>query len=96
MKGKKGIIVADSMVECERCDQIIAEALFIIETNATLRQAEKRFGVSRSTINRDIALRLPRIDAELAKKANSVLQSNKAKNRANIVDIRKSFLDQRR
>ena len=83
------------MVEYERQEQIIAEAWFIIENNATLREAEKHFCVSRSTISRDIAIRLPRIDANLAIKANSVLQTNKAENRANIAKIRKAFLEQR-
>ena len=92
MKGKSLLV---GMVEYERCEQIIAEAVYIIENNATLREAEKHFSVSRSTINRDIAIRLPRIDAELAKKANSVLQLNKANNRAQIVEIRKTFLEQR-
>lgn len=83
----------NSVVENERRDQIIAEAIFIIENNATLRETEKIFNVSRSTINRDIAKRLPQIDPDLAKKANAVLSSNKAINRANIVKIRKAFLE---
>lgn len=83
------------MVEYDRRDQIIAEARFIIEKSATLRQAESYFGISRSTINRDIAIRLPKIDPELAKSANAVLQLNKAYNRENIVKIRREFLEQR-
>ena len=83
----------NSVVENDRRDQIIAEAIFIIENNATLRETEKIFNVSRSTINRDIAKRLPKIDPDLAKKANAVLLSNKAINRANIVKIRKAFLE---
>ena len=76
-------------------ERVLQISAYIIENNATLREAEKHFSVSRSTINRDIAIRLPRIDAELAKKANSVLQLNKANNRAQIVEIRKTFLEQR-
>lgn len=83
------------MVEYDRRDQIIAEARFIVEKNATLRQAENYFGVSRSTINRDIAIRLPKIDPELAEEANAVLQLNKVYNRENIARIRREFLEQR-
>lgn len=83
------------MVENERSEQIIAEAWFIIENNATLREAEKHFCVSRSTINRDMQIRLPRIDPDLAKRANAVLQANKVFNRQNIAQIRKAFLKQK-
>lgn len=71
-------------------------AKFIIEHNATLRETEKALGISRSTINRDVATRLPKIDPYLAETANAILQKNKSDNRANIVKIRKSFLLKRR
>lgn len=83
------------MVEYERRENIIAEAWYIIDNNATLREAEKHFGVSRSTINRDIAVRLPRINPDLAERANAVLHFNKEFNRQNIVEVRKHFLEQR-
>lgn len=81
------------MVEYYRKNEIIAEAVFIIENKATLREAEQHFNVSRSTISRDIAIRLPKIDRDLAQKANAVLQANKAENRSNIKVIRKAFLE---
>lgn len=71
-------------------------AKFIIEHNATLREAEKALGISRSTINRDVAIRLPKINPYLAERVNAILQTNKSANRANIAKIRKAFLLKRR
>ena len=46
-------------------------ANYIVENNATVRQAAKQFGISKSTVHKDItdADRLLRIDPELAAKA---------------------------
>ena len=43
-------------------------ANYIVENNATVRQAAKQFGISKSTVHKDItdADRLLRIDPELA------------------------------
>ena len=71
-------------------------AKFIIEHNATLREAEKALGISRSTINRDVAIRLPKINPYLAERVNAILQTNKPANRANITKIHKAFLLKRR
>ena len=51
---------------------------YIVEKSATLRQAAKNFGVSKSTVHKDVAERLPQIDVELAKEARSVLDVNKS------------------
>lgn len=67
-------------------------ANFIISNQATLREAEKWLGVSRSTIDRDITIRLARFDPVLAEQAIAVLKANKEYNRANIKEIRKAFL----
>ena len=40
---------------------------YIVEKSATVRQAAKNFGVSKSTVHKDVAERLPQIDVELAK-----------------------------
>ena len=50
---------------------------YIVEKSATVRQAAKNFGVSKSTVHKDVAERLPQIDVELAKEARSVLDVNK-------------------
>ncbi len=51
---------------------------YIVEKSATVRQAAKNFGVSKSTVHKDVAERLPKIDVELAKEARSVLDVNKS------------------
>ena len=51
---------------------------YIYETKATVRQAAKVFGVSKSTIHKDITERLKKIDNNLAKKVKQVLEFNKS------------------
>ena len=43
-----------------------------------MRQAAKAFGVSKSTVHKDVAERLPQIDMRLAKEAREVLDFNKS------------------
>lgn len=51
---------------------------YIISNNATVRQAAKEFGVSKSTAHKDAADRLPKINPSLAKKVRGVLDINKS------------------
>lgn len=51
---------------------------YIIENNATVRQAAKNFGVSKSTVHKDVTDRLMYINPELARKTRSVLDINKS------------------
>ena len=53
-------------------------AHYIIEENATVRQAAKHFGVSKSTVHKDVADRLSAIQPTLATEARKVLDLNKA------------------
>ena len=53
-------------------------ACYIIEHNATVRQAAKAFGVSKSTVHKDCAERLVQINPILAAQASAVLDVNKA------------------
>lgn len=53
-------------------------AHYIIEENATVRQAAKHFGVSKSTVHKDVADRLSAIHPALATQARKVLDMNKA------------------
>ena len=59
----------------ERAIQI---ANYIIDENATVRQTAKRFGISKSTVHKDVADRLLHIDPDLAARARVVLDINKA------------------
>ena len=53
-------------------------ANYIIENNATVRQTAKRFGVSKSTVHKDVTDRLMLIDPTLATQARAVLDVNKS------------------
>lgn len=53
-------------------------ANYIIENNATVRQTAKKFGVSKSTVHKDVTERLEQINDNLAKEARKVLDTNKS------------------
>ena len=52
-------------------------ANYIIENNATVRQTAKTFGISKSTVHKDVTERLMQINSTLAKDARRVLDVNK-------------------
>ena len=51
---------------------------YIIETSCTVRQAASVFGVSKSTVHKDMTERLPLINKELANQVKEILEKNKA------------------
>ena len=53
-------------------------ANYIYETKATVRQTAKIYGVSKSTIHKDVTERLLKIDPELANRVKKILEFNKA------------------
>ena len=53
-------------------------ALYIIENDATVRDAARRFGVSKSTVHKDLCERLRSVDRGLFEQARTVLDRNKA------------------
>lgn len=53
-------------------------AQYIIENNATVRQAAKKFGISKSTVHKDITDRLLQVNPSLAAEARKVLDINKS------------------
>lgn len=53
-------------------------AQYIIENNATVRQAAKKFGISKSTVHKDITDRLIQISPSLAAETRKVLDVNKS------------------
>ena len=53
-------------------------ANYIYETKATVRQTAKIYGVSKSTIHKDVTERLNKVDPEMAKKVKNVLEYNKS------------------
>lgn len=59
----------------ERCETI---AEYIIRTKDTVRGAAAEFGVSKSTVHKDITERLGKISPSLSAAVKSVLEQNKA------------------
>lgn len=51
---------------------------YIVQTKCTVRSAAKKYGVSKSTVHKDITARLKEIDLALYKEVNEVMQINKA------------------
>lgn len=52
--------------------------LYVLETGATVRAAAERFGVSKSTVHKDLTERLERVDRLLWLRVRVVLDRNKA------------------
>ena len=52
-------------------------AVYIIETGATVRAAARHFGISKSTVHKDITCRLGRNHPQLYDQARAVLERNK-------------------
>lgn len=59
-------------------ERAIAIANYIIESNATVRQTAKEFGISKSTVHKDVTDRLTQINPTLARQARRVLDVNKS------------------
>jgi len=59
-------------------DRIAEEAKFILDTGATVRACAKKTGVGKTTVHKDMRVRLPRIDAERAKRVGEILDKNRS------------------
>lgn len=59
-------------------ERAVEIAHYIIDHNATVRQTAKEFGVSKSTIHKDVTERLRQINPQLAGEARKVLDLNKS------------------
>lgn len=53
-------------------------AVYIIETGATVRAAAQKFGISKSTVHKDLSQRLPQYNKRLYIQVRHVLDENKA------------------
>ena len=59
-------------------DRACELAVYMIETGATVRAAAKRFGISKSTVHKDLSQRLPQCNRRLYQQVRQVLETNKA------------------
>lgn len=51
---------------------------YIIENGATVRSTAKKFGVSKSTVHKDVSQRLKGVDQGLYNEVKNILEINKA------------------
>ena len=59
-------------------ERACALAVYIIENVATVRSAAKHFGISKSTLHKDLSQRLPQYNKTLYHQVRRVLNLNKA------------------
>ena len=59
-------------------DRAVSLAQYIIDNKCTVRKAASKFGISKSTVHKDITERLLYINNSLALEARAILDENKA------------------
>lgn len=59
-------------------ERTIEVANYIIKNKPTVRAAAKHFNISKSTVHKDLTVRLPEIDADLYDSVRKILDINKA------------------
>lgn len=50
---------------------------YIVNNMTTVRATAKKFGISKSTVHKDVRVRLKKIDSNLYEKVNKILEKNK-------------------
>ena len=59
-------------------ERTVEIAHYIIDNKVTVRAAAKKFGISKSTVHKDVTERLKKINPALANETKKVLEENKA------------------
>ncbi|MFB5662719.1 sporulation transcriptional regulator SpoIIID [Alteribacillus sp. HJP-4] len=59
-------------------ERTIKMGRYIVDTRKTVRTIAKEFGVSKSTVHKDLTERLPTINPELAEEVKSILEYHKS------------------
>ena len=59
-------------------ERAVVIAHYLIDTNDTVRNAAKKFGISKSTVHKDVAIRLKKINIDYYNEVREVLDKNKA------------------
>ena len=59
-------------------ERAIDIANYIIENNSTVRQTAKQFGISKSTVHKDVTARLFHLDRSRYEQVRKILNQNKA------------------
>lgn len=58
--------------------RVLEISQYILESSATVRQTATVFGVSKSTVHKDVTERLPLINEMIASRVRQILETNKA------------------
>ena len=66
--------ILSNNIEARACDL----ALYMIENRATVRDAAKKFGISKSTVHKDLTERLKRCNRPLYLQVKTLMEQNKA------------------
>ena len=64
-----------STAEEKRCESI---AIYMLENACTVRDAAKEFGVSKSTVHKDVSFNLKYVNKSLYQSVRELLETNKA------------------
>ena len=59
-------------------ERTVELAEYIIQNKCTVREAARKFGISKSTVHKDITVRLPETDKVLSGLVKNVLEKNKS------------------
>lgn len=59
-------------------ERVLELSNYIIESGATVRQTAGQFGVSKSTVHKDVTERLPLLNEITAARVRDILDNNKA------------------
>lgn len=77
-------------------ERVLEISRYIMDTRATVRQVARNFGVSKSTVHKDMTERLPRINRNMARDVKKILDMNKAERHLRGGEAtRRKFLSQR-
>lgn len=59
-------------------ERVLLLSNYIVESGATVRQAAVKFGVSKSTVHKDVTERLPELSEITAARVRDILETNKS------------------
>lgn len=59
-------------------DRAVMLARYIVENKTTVRKTAEKYGISKSTVHKDVSVRLKEIDTSLHNNVKQVLELNKA------------------
>ena len=59
-------------------DRACQLAVYMIETGGTVRSAALKFGISKSTVHKDLSQRLPQYNPQLYQQVKELMEVNKA------------------